>query len=99
MQNLTGGLPILTAQSYVKQFFQNTYPTNTFKLFQVQPSVTEHMRYILVDWLIEVSNMKEFSSSTLHCAIRCVDKYLMSREVPRSWLQLLGIACLVLCTR
>uniref|UniRef100_A0A672ZTB3 Cyclin-F n=1 Tax=Sphaeramia orbicularis TaxID=375764 RepID=A0A672ZTB3_9TELE len=56
-------------------------------------------RYILVDWLVEVTTMKEFSSLTLHMTLGCVDRYLALRSVPKSRLQLLGIACMVICTR
>uniref|UniRef100_A0A674CN99 Cyclin-F n=1 Tax=Salmo trutta TaxID=8032 RepID=A0A674CN99_SALTR len=56
-------------------------------------------RYILVDWLVEVTTMKDFSSLTLHVTVGCVDRYLALRSVPKARLQLLGIACMVVCTR
>lgn len=56
-------------------------------------------RYILVDWLVEVTTMKDFSSLALHVTVGCVDRYLALRSVPKARLQLLGIACMVVCTR
>ncbi|TRY96419.1 hypothetical protein DNTS_021455 [Danionella cerebrum] len=56
-------------------------------------------RYILVDWLVEVATMKDFSSQVLHVTISCVDRYLSLCSVPKAQLQLLGIACMVICTR
>lgn len=56
-------------------------------------------RYILIDWLVEVATMKDFSSLCLHMTVGCVDRYLKLRPVPRARLQLLGIACMVICTR
>lgn len=56
-------------------------------------------RYILVDWLVEVTTMKDFSSLPLHVTVGCVDRYLAVRSVPKAHLQLLGIACMVVCTR
>lgn len=56
-------------------------------------------RYILVDWLVEVATMKDFSSLALHVTVGCVDRYLARRSVPKARLQLLGIACMVICTR
>lgn len=56
-------------------------------------------RYILIDWLVEVATMKDFSSLCLHLTVECVDRYLRRRLVPRYRLQLLGIACMVICTR
>lgn len=56
-------------------------------------------RYILVDWLVEVTTMKDFSSLALHVAVGCVDRYMALRTVSKAHLQLLGIACMVVCTR
>lgn len=56
-------------------------------------------RYILVDWLVEVTTMKDFSSLVLHVTVGCVDRYLARCSVPKARLQLLGIACMVVCTR
>lgn len=61
--------------------------------------IKDSMRYILVDWLVEVTTMKDFSSLTLHVTVGCVDRYLALRSVPKACLQLLGIACMVVCTR
>ncbi|KAM7371977.1 hypothetical protein PAMP_009177 [Pampus punctatissimus] len=61
--------------------------------------IKDTMRYILVDWLVEVTTMKDFSSLTLHVTVGCVDRYLALRSVPKGRLQLLGIACMVVCTR
>lgn len=61
--------------------------------------IKDSMRYILMDWLVEVTTMKDFSSLTLHVTVGCVDRYLARRSVPKACLQLLGIACMVICTR
>ncbi|KAK2833447.1 hypothetical protein Q5P01_017336 [Channa striata] len=61
--------------------------------------LNDTMRYILVDWLVEVTTMKDFSSLTLHVTVGCVDRYLALRSVPKARLQLLGIACMVVSTR
>lgn len=63
----------------------------------VQGQHSSH-RYILIDWLVEVATMKDFSSLCLHLTVECVDRYLRRRLVPRYRLQLLGIACMVICT-
>ena len=52
-----------------------------------------------MDWLIEVSEMKEFGSLVLHVAVDCVDRYLQSRPISRNWLQLVGITALLLAAR
>ena len=57
------------------------------------------LRYILVDWLVEVACMKGFSSLTLHMAVNMVDRYLRVHRTTRSRLQLLGVSAMVLCSR
>ena len=56
-------------------------------------------RYILIDWLIEVGNLKDYSTLTLHVAINVVDRMLKLRRVTRARLQLLGVTAMVLCSR
>ncbi|KAK2893827.1 cyclin-F [Channa argus] len=65
----------------------------------IRQGIKDTMRYILVDWLVEVTTMKDFSSLALHVTVGCVDRYLALRSVPKARLQLLGIACMVVCTR
>ena len=56
-------------------------------------------RYILVDWLVEVAEMKELPSPTVHLAVRIVDRYMLYCRIPRASLQLLGITALLLASR
>lgn len=76
-------------------------PTICFSFFIPSSSITPRSlpRYILVDWLVEVTTMKDFSSLALHVAVGCVDRYMALRTVSKAHLQLLGIACMVVCTR
>ncbi|NWW89375.1 CCNF protein, partial [Rhynochetos jubatus] len=83
----------------MSQVFQASFPISKQSIFTVQKGMNETMRYILIDWLVEVATMKDFSSLCLHMTVGCVDRYLKLRPVPRTQLQLLGIACMVICTR
>ncbi|XP_068276349.1 cyclin-F [Nyctibius grandis] len=93
------GLEGKSSTEMVSQMFQASHPINKQHIFTVQKGMNETMRYILVDWLVEVATMKDFSSLCLHTTVGCVDRYLKLRPVSRSRLQLLGIACMVICTR
>ncbi|XP_072337419.1 cyclin-F isoform X1 [Scyliorhinus torazame] len=93
------GMKSIASKEFVAQVFQSSYPSNKQKMFQVQKGMNDTMRYILIDWLVEVTSMKDFSSLCLHITVANVDRYLMLRSVPRGRLQLLGIACMVICTR
>ncbi|XP_064887087.1 cyclin-F isoform X1 [Columba livia] len=93
------GLEAKSSSEVVSQIFQASLPISKQSIFTVQKGMNETMRYILIDWLVEVATMKDFSSLCLHMTVGCVDRYLKLRPVPRARLQLLGIACMVICTR
>ncbi|KAJ6657543.1 hypothetical protein lerEdw1_002256 [Lerista edwardsae] len=93
------GLETKASNDLVCQLFQASLPLSKQSIFTVQKGMNETMRYILIDWLVEVATMKDFSSLCLHMTVGCVDRYLKMRPVPRARLQLLGIACMVICTR
>ncbi|XP_076609000.1 cyclin-F [Chaetodon auriga] len=94
------GLESKACSDLVAQLFSSTNPaTRPCTQGIVRRGIKDTMRYILVDWLVEVTTMKDFSSLTLHVTVGCVDRYLALRSVPKARLQLLGIACMVVCTR
>ncbi|KAF7220930.1 cyclin-F [Nothobranchius furzeri] len=94
------GLESKACSDVVAQMFSSSNPVQG-RGAQGNPrrSIKDTMRYILVDWLVEVTTMKDFSSLALHVTVGCVDRYLALRSVPKARLQLLGIACMVVCTR
>ncbi len=56
--------------------------------------MTENMRSILVDWLVDVSVHFEVMSETLHFAINYIDRTLSKITVEKNRLQLVGVACM-----
>lgn len=93
------GLEARAASQTVCQLFQASKAVSKKRVFSVQKGLSDTMRYILIDWLVEVATMKDFTSLCLHLTVECIDRYLRRRPVPRHRLQLLGIACMVICTR
>lgn len=59
-----------------------------------QKFITDNMRSILVDWLVDVSVHFEVMSETLHFAINYIDRALSKVVVEKSKLQLVGVACM-----
>ncbi|XP_037076534.1 G2/mitotic-specific cyclin-B3-like [Pollicipes pollicipes] len=55
-----------------------------------QPDLTEMMRAILVDWMVEVQESFELNHETLYMAVQLVDVYLGHVVVSRETLQLVG---------
>jgi len=63
-----------------------------------QLEITEAMRAILVDWLVEVQESFELNHETLYAAVKMTDLYLSKKQVRKEDLQLVGAtACLVSC--
>nr|XP_046272168.1 cyclin-F [Scatophagus argus] len=94
------GLESKACSDLVSQLFSSSNPASRHCTQGIlRRGIKDTMRYILVDWLVEVTTMKDFSSLTLHVTVGCVDRYLALRSVPKARLQLLGIACMVICTR
>ncbi|XP_061556448.1 cyclin-F isoform X1 [Phycodurus eques] len=94
------GLEAKACADLVSQLFRNSQQAERHSNRNIlRRGIKDTMRYILVDWLVEVTTMKDFSSLTLHVTVGCVDRYLALCSVPKVRLQLLGIACMVVCTR
>ncbi|KAJ8785563.1 hypothetical protein J1605_007160 [Eschrichtius robustus] len=64
-----------------------------------QPDITEGMRTILVDWLVEVGEEYNFRAETLYLAVNFLDRFLSCMSVLRGKLQLVGTAALLLASK
>merc|ERR1719397_43626 len=63
-----------------------------------QNEITEAMRAILVDWLVEVQESFELNHETLYTTVKMTDIYLSRKQVRKEDLQLVGAtACLIAC--
>jgi len=63
-----------------------------------QMEITDVMRAILVDWLVEVQESFELNHETLYTAVKMTDLYLSKKQVRKEDLQLVGAtACLIAC--
>ncbi|KAK2502576.1 hypothetical protein MC885_000421 [Smutsia gigantea] len=64
-----------------------------------QPDITEAMRTILVDWLVEVGEEYKLHSETLYLAVNFLDRFLSCMSVLRGKLQLVGTAAILLAAK
>lgn len=64
-----------------------------------QPDITENMRCILVDWLVEVAEEYRLHRETLCLAVNYVDRFLSHMSVLRGKLQLVGCAAMFLASK
>ena len=65
----------------------------------VQTDINEKMRAILVDWLVDVHGKFKMHHQTLFLSINLIDRYLEQTPMPRTQLQLVGIACMFLASK
>uniref|UniRef100_A0A8C1IUV6 Cyclin-A1 n=1 Tax=Cyprinus carpio TaxID=7962 RepID=A0A8C1IUV6_CYPCA len=64
-----------------------------------QPDITNCMRIILVDWLVEVGEEYKLCSETLFLAVNYLDRFLSCMSVLRGKLQLVGTAAVLLAAK
>lgn len=67
--------------------------------FSYQNDISEKMREILVDWLFEVHLKFKLIPETLFLTISLIDRYLQITPINRKYLQLVGIASLLIACK
>ncbi|KAL9304486.1 hypothetical protein ACSQ67_021749 [Phaseolus vulgaris] len=65
----------------------------------VQQDITQSMRGILVDWLVEVSEEYKLVTDTLYLTVYLIDWFLSKNYIERQRLQLLGITCMLIASK
>ncbi|MED6161091.1 hypothetical protein PIB30_057488 [Stylosanthes scabra] len=64
-----------------------------------QNDITQSMRGILVDWLVEVSEEYRLGLDTLYLTVYLIDWFLSRNYLEREKLQLLGITCMLIASK
>jgi F-box protein 1 (cyclin F) len=95
----TGSVGREEAFAFIRDQMMASRPSLSQSIFKVQKDITNAMRFITVDWMIEIAELKSLSSRTLHQAVTLFDAYLLSRQVDRSALQLLGVTSILVASR
>ena len=75
---------------HLKSIETNNLPKENY-MESIQNDITERMRLILLDWLIDVHLKFKLLPETLFLTINIIDRYLSIRDINRKYLQLLGI--------
>eukprot|EP01112_Ceratiomyxa_fruticulosa_P021862 TRINITY_DN784_c0_g1_i1.p1 TRINITY_DN784_c0_g1~~TRINITY_DN784_c0_g1_i1.p1 ORF type:complete len:477 (-),score=76.68 TRINITY_DN784_c0_g1_i1:346-1776(-) len=84
---------------YLRGVENRLQPTRGSDYMKQQTDITPHMRMILVDWLVEVTDEYKLSTETLYLAVNYVDRFLSRRSIARGGLQLLGVACMLIASK
>lgn len=64
-----------------------------------QEVISDKMRSILVDWLVEVHLKFKLTADSLFLTVGLLDRFLALRSVARNQLQLVGVTCLLLASK
>ncbi|GMH11874.1 hypothetical protein Nepgr_013715 [Nepenthes gracilis] len=65
----------------------------------VQRDITESMRGILIDWLVEVSEEYKLVPDTLYLTTSLIDRFLSQVYIEKQRLQLLGVSCMLIASK
>ncbi|XP_011039987.1 PREDICTED: cyclin-A2-4-like [Populus euphratica] len=80
----------------VAELVRRSLPTS---METVQKDITQIMRGILVDWLVEVSEEYKLVPDTLYLTVYLIDWFLSQNYIERHRLQLLGITCMLIASK
>lgn len=69
------------------------------RYMEQQNEITQDMRAVLVDWLVEVQESFELNHETLYSAVRLVDLYLSRSTVNKENLQLVGTTAMLISSK
>lgn len=64
-----------------------------------QVDITERMRAILVDWMVEVHVKFKLLTETMFLSVNLVDRFLSVKPITRTKLQLVGITAMLLASK
>lgn len=76
---------------------ESLFPISDY--MEQQVSLSQWMRALLVDWMVEVQESFELNHETLYLAVKLVDLYLTKVTVSKETLQLLGAASLFIACK
>jgi cyclin B len=62
-------------------------------------NISEDMRQILIDWLIDVHSSFDLKEQTLHLAFIYLNRYSSTTEITKHDYQLVGVACLWIASK
>lgn len=83
--------------SYLREAEVRFHPNPQY--MKKQPDITDAMRCILIDWLVEVAEEFKLDQQTLYMSISIVDRFLSNMSILRSKLQLLGATAMYIASK
>ncbi|OMJ83903.1 hypothetical protein SteCoe_15058 [Stentor coeruleus] len=75
------------------------YHVAKFGYMKNQADITEKMRSVLLDWLVEVHYRFKLAPETLFLTVNLIDRYLEKVIICRSRLQLIGVSAMLIASK
>lgn len=83
---------VTTYSKEIMDYLLNKEQKSSFEnYFKNQTSITEKMREIVIDWLVDVSVKFKLLSSTLFMAVNIIDRYLQKEVIMKDMFQCVAI--------
>lgn len=73
--------------------------TSVVQLADIKSTASEHVRFIVLNWMTEVLEEQLADRSTFHLCVLYFDKYLTTHTVDQAQLQCVAIACLMIAIK
>lgn len=98
-RDLSLGEPVYAEEifEYLKKAETKNRPKHGY--MRKQPDITNSMRCILIDWLVEVAEEYRLHNETLYLAAAFIDRFLSHMSVLRAKLQLVGTASMFVASK
>uniref|UniRef100_A0A8C7BLY8 G2/mitotic-specific cyclin-B1 n=1 Tax=Neovison vison TaxID=452646 RepID=A0A8C7BLY8_NEOVI len=61
--------------------------------------VTENMRAVLIDWVVQVQMKFKFLQETMYMTISIIDRFMQNNLVPKKMLQLVGVTAMFIARK
>ncbi|KAJ2487399.1 B-type cyclin [Coemansia sp. RSA 2050] len=82
---------------YMRDLEQRLMPNPRY--MELQPSLTWSTRTILIEWVVQVHERFDLLPESLYLTVNFIDRFLSTKEITISKLQLVGAVCLLLATK
>ena len=90
---------------YFKEIFcdmqlkENTHLVDPNYLKNIQKTINQKMRAILIDWIVDVHNKYKLKPETLYLTVNIIDRFLSKQNVTTIKLQLVGVVSLLIASK
>ena len=92
--------PVLLSDSRVlNNLIDRQVPESKDYFELIQTEIKPHMRKIVSDWMLEVTEEQQCQPEVFHLAINYLDRFLATKNISKTQFQLVASTCLFLASK